>query len=71
MAADTQRLFELQRFIRQVFSLNFPEPVWVRAEIASFSESKGHLFLQLVDKESPESEIRAEAHSHCLARATP
>ncbi len=48
---DTLPLSQLATFIRRVFALNLPEPVWVSAELAQVSESRGHVWLTLVEKE--------------------
>ncbi|MCB0705111.1 MAG: exodeoxyribonuclease VII large subunit [Saprospiraceae bacterium] len=56
---DVQSLFGLHTFIRQVLALNFQEAVWVRAEIASAQEVRGHIFLNLVEK--AEAQVRAQA----------
>jgi exodeoxyribonuclease VII large subunit len=59
----TYSLLELNTFLRQVVTLNFPEPVWITAEIAQVSPARGgHLFLELVQKGSePEEPIVAQA----------
>ncbi|NND33119.1 MAG: exodeoxyribonuclease VII large subunit, partial [Saprospiraceae bacterium] len=43
-------LFELQQYLHRVISLNFPEPVWVTAEVSQVKSSRGHLYLDLVQK---------------------
>lgn len=45
---QTLSLFDLHEFIRRVIALNFTGPVWITAEIAEASLSKGHLYLNLV-----------------------
>ena len=54
-------LFELQSFLRQVVALNFPEALWVRCEIAQLSQSRGHVYLELVEKAENENEPTAQA----------
>lgn len=54
-------LFELQTFLRQVVALNFPEALWVRCELAQVSQSRGHVYLDLVEKGENESEPSAQA----------
>ncbi len=53
-------LFELNEHIRRVIALNFQQPLWVRAEIAQISSSKGHFYLELVQKGEAE-DIVAQA----------
>jgi exodeoxyribonuclease VII large subunit len=43
-------LLELNEFIRRVIALNFSEPLWVRAEISQINHSRGHYYLNLVEK---------------------
>jgi len=43
-------LFELNEHIRRVIALNFQQPLWVTAEIAQIGGSKGHYYLDLVQK---------------------
>jgi exodeoxyribonuclease VII large subunit len=57
----TISLFDLQTFMRQVVALNFPEALWVRCEIAQLSKSRGHVFLDLVEKSETENEPVAQA----------
>lgn len=44
-------LQELNEHLRRVVALNFSEALWVRCEIAQVGESRGHFFLELVEKE--------------------
>ena len=54
-------LFQLNEFIRRVMALNFPEPLWVKGEIAQLSLSGGHHYLQLIEKSTdPDGAIVAE-----------
>ncbi len=55
------RLFELNEFIRRVIALNLGTPLWVRAEIAQLHYSRGHCYLELVEKDGEESTIIAQA----------
>lgn len=57
-------LFELNEFIRRITALNFPEPIWVRAEIAQYSIARGNHFISLVEKdESAGGVITAESEA--------
>ena len=42
-------------------ALNFAEAVWVRCEIAQINMSRGHYYLELIEKEDRESEITAKS----------
>ncbi len=61
MAQQLYSLFELNEHIRRTIALNFNNAVWVRAEIAQLSESKGHYFIQLIEKEEGGKDIQAKA----------
>ncbi len=50
------RLYELNEFLRRSIALNFPALLWVRCEIAQLSESRGHFYLTLVEKEEEGTE---------------
>jgi exodeoxyribonuclease VII large subunit len=54
-------LFELNTYLRRVIALNFENPVWVQAEILQAKSSKGHIYLELVQKEKEEDAIKAKA----------
>ncbi|MCC6725173.1 MAG: exodeoxyribonuclease VII large subunit [Saprospiraceae bacterium] len=56
-------LFEINEFIRRVIALNLPEPLWVRAELADVKQSKGHYYLDLVQKGEGNGEIIAQAQA--------
>ncbi|THH41233.1 exodeoxyribonuclease VII large subunit [Neolewinella litorea] len=57
---ETMPLSRLATFIRRVFALNLPEPVWVSAELAQVNESRGHTWLTLVEKGENEAGIIAQ-----------
>ena len=48
---NTLTLYELNEFIRRVIALNFSDYVWVTAEIAQINTSRGHTYIELVQKE--------------------
>lgn len=54
-------LYELNEFIRRVISLNFTEAVWVQCEIFQVNHSRGHYYIQLVQKDGAEDQIMARA----------
>jgi len=56
-------LFELNEFIRQVLSLNLPEPIWVRCELAQVKSSRGHFYLDLVQKREDDDGILAQGQA--------
>lgn len=58
--SEALRLSQLADMIRRVLSLNFPKPIWVEAELAQSRESRGHLYLQLIDKSAESNETSAQ-----------
>lgn len=62
-AAKSYTLFDLNEHIRRVLALNLPDALWVSAEIAQVSESRGHYFLSLVQKGDAEDSILAQAEA--------
>lgn len=60
---QTYTLFDLHRYLRQVLALNFPEPVWIEAEVAQIQQVRGHWFAELVHKDD-------EGDGGLLAKAT-
>lgn len=51
--ADRQAytLLELNQYIRRVISLNFDQPLWIECEIGQASLSRGHWYLDLIQKD--------------------
>ncbi len=47
---DAIPLLSLLTRARRALALNFPEPVWVKAELSQITERRGHRYLQLVQK---------------------
>jgi exodeoxyribonuclease VII large subunit len=58
----TLTLFDLNQHIRRALALNFPQAVWVTAELAQVGESRGHFYLDLVQK-TEEGELLAQAQA--------
>lgn len=60
----TYSLLDLQAYIRRVLALNFQENLWITAEIAQIGRSRGHLFLDLVQKgPDADSDVVAQAQA--------
>ncbi len=64
----TYTLHQLTEFIRRVFALNLPEPVWVAAELVQVNESRGHVWLTLVEKNEAGGELVAQLDAVVWAR---
>lgn len=57
----TVTLFQLNEYIRRILALNLPDALWIQCEIAQVNESRGHCFLELVQKSEAEENIVAQA----------
>ncbi|HHS95908.1 MAG TPA: exodeoxyribonuclease VII large subunit, partial [Phaeodactylibacter sp.] len=57
----TYSLYEINEFIRRTIALNFPRPIWIEAEIAQANRSRGHLYLQLIQKDEDSEEVLAKS----------
>lgn len=55
------RLYQLNEYIRRVIALNFSESIWINCEIASYKESRGHAYLELIEKSEHSDDIIAQA----------
>lgn len=56
-------LYELNEFVRRITALNFPDAVWVKAEIAQYGKSRGNHYINLVEKEEHGDTIIAESEA--------
>ncbi len=61
MTSTGFRLFEVFEFLRRVLALNFPDALWIRAEIAQVKSSRGHIYLDLIEKEPDSDQWIAQA----------
>lgn len=58
---ETYSLFDLNEYIRRVIALNFPETIWITAEVHQSSRSRGHYYLDLIQKDEDNDDIIAQA----------
>lgn len=63
---ETYSLYELNEHIRRVLSLNFQEAVWIRAEVSRASFSRGHCYLELVEKAGEEGDLDIQAKASAI-----
>lgn len=55
----TYTLHELNTYIRQVVALNFEDAVWITCEISQVRESRGQLYIELIQQNEEQTEIVA------------
>ncbi len=60
---EAHSLYSLNEFIRRMFVLNFPNAIWIRAEIAQVQLARGHCWLSLVEKDKYTDELIAQSEA--------
>ncbi len=65
----TQRfsLFELNRMVRESIELSMPDEYWVEAELSECRESRGHCYMELIQKDELSATPVAKASAKCWA----
>lgn len=58
---DAYSLYQVNEFIKRSIALNFPAAIWIQAEIGQVRQSRGHWFIELVEKGEAKDEIIAQA----------
>ncbi|HMQ06819.1 MAG TPA: exodeoxyribonuclease VII large subunit [Saprospiraceae bacterium] len=54
-------LYQLNEYIRRVIALNFDIPVWVTAEISQVKESRGNLYIELLQHDESSGQVIAQS----------
>lgn len=57
---ESYSLYQLNEYIRRVIALNFREPLWIEAEISQIKNSRGNLYLELIEKDEDGDDIIAQ-----------
>lgn len=60
MDIKSYSLLELNTYIKRVLALNFQDELWVKAEILSAAEKRGHYYLTLIQKSTETNDIIAQ-----------
>lgn len=60
---DTYSLYQLNEYLRRVIALNFNESIWIHCEISQIGQSRGHYYLDLIEKDDRTDEIKAQISS--------
>ncbi|MBT8229812.1 MAG: exodeoxyribonuclease VII large subunit [Bacteroidia bacterium] len=58
---EAYSLFEVNQYIKRVLALNFDEPFWVECEINQVSDSRGNMYLELIEKDEHSDQIIAKS----------
>lgn len=57
---EVYSLYELNQYIKQVIALNFVDTIWISCEISSINTSRGHCYLELVEKDELTDQVKAK-----------
>ena len=60
-------LLELNRLVREVIECEMPSEYWVEAELSECRESRGHCYMELIQKDERTSTPVAKASAKCWA----
>ena len=58
-------LYELNRLVREAIETELPEEYWVEAELSECRESRGHCYMELVEKDETSNTPIAKASAKC------
>lgn len=64
---DRLTLYELNSLVKETIELTFTQQFWVEAELADATERRGHLYLDLVQKDEHSATPIARAIARCWA----
>ncbi|MBL0191526.1 MAG: exodeoxyribonuclease VII large subunit [Saprospiraceae bacterium] len=56
-------LYDLNTYIKQAIALNFSEPIWISAELSSVKIVRGHVYLELIQKNHYGEEVIAQSRA--------
>ena len=65
---ESLSLHELNGLVHDVLAHSMSQPYWVRAEVSSLSDARGHCYLELVEKGDDGSALIAKARAQVWAR---
>ena len=60
-------LFELNRLVREAIECEMPNEYWVEAELSECRESRGHCYMELIEKDEQSATPKAKASAKCWA----
>ena len=60
-------LFELNRLVRETIECEMPNEYWVEAELSECRESRGHCYMELIEKDKQTATPIAKASAKCWA----
>ena len=60
-------LYELNQLVREVIESEMPDEYWVEAELSECRESRGHCYMELIQKDEHTATPIAKASAKCWA----
>ena len=60
-------LYELNSLVREVIDCEMPNEYWVEAELSECRESRGHCYMELIQKDEQSATPIAKASAKCWA----
>ena len=60
-------LFELNRLVREAIECEMPDEYWVEAELSECRESRGHCYMELIQRDERSNTPVARASAKCWA----
>ena len=67
MITKRYSLFELNRLVRESIECEMPDEYWVEAELSECRESRGHCYMELIQKDEQTATPIAKASAKCWA----
>ena len=67
MSEKRLTLYELNSLVREVIECEMPNEYWVEAELSECKESKGHCYMELIEKDEKNATPIAKASARCWA----
>jgi len=67
MDSKRHSLFELNRLVRESIECEMPDEYWVEAELSECRESRGHCYMELIQKDEQTATPIAKASAKCWA----
>ena len=65
--SDTLTLLELNLLVREVIETEMAREYWVEAELSECRESRGHCYMELIEKDEHANTPVARASAKCWA----
>lgn len=58
---ETFSLYDLNEYLRRVVALNFSDPLWITCELSQCNDSRGNIYLDLIEKDETTGKTIAQS----------